>query len=355
MKNKLLSIILVCVVLLTTGCGTDDYLKGSDGEVVQSESGQQLRKDILCQPTEGTDIYVLYQEYEDQMDYTLEELPACEDYTITSNDTDSLWELIFVKPTAYAISKIGDWVGYLGLSIVIVGILIRIILLPLQIKTSKQSHNMKKAGPELKKLEKKYENKKDQDSQLMKSQEMMAIYKKYKINPLTGCLPALIQLPVFFAFLNAIYRLPSIYEDSLFGFDLGMTPLTGIQNGEYQYILLMALIAVSTFISFKFTMNQNPQVTEESAKQTKMMLNFMTIFILFSSLYFPSALHFYWIATYLFIAVQTTVINKILGETEPIKDKKEKNKTKGKDNKSLKIKDKLDQKEGKKKYEKNNK
>lgn len=347
MKNKLLGTILVCVLLLTSGCGNSDYLLDEDGNViVNNETGQQLRNDILCLPTEGSETYEIYLEYEDQLEYSLDELPACEDYSINSTDSSSLWEFLFVKPTAYAITKIGDWVGNLGVAVIIVGLLIRIILLPLQIKTTRQSHNMRKANPELKKLEKKYENRKDQDSQMMKSQEMMGIYKKYKINPLTGCLPALIQLPVFFAFLNAIYRLPSIYEQKLFGFNLGMTPSTGIQNGEYQYILLMALIAISTYFSFKYTMSQNPQVSEEAAKQTKTMLNFMTIFILFSSLLFPTALHFYWIVTYIFIAVQTKVINYFLGDKKP----KVKENSKVKD---VKIKDKLDKKEGKKKYEKN--
>lgn len=353
MKNKLLGIILVFVILLTSGCGNDDYLKDEDDNVIVStETGQQLRNDILCKPSEDTEIYDIYLENEDQLDYSLDELPTCDEYSINSNETDSLWELIFVKPTAYAISTVGDLVGNLGIAIIIVGILIRVILLPLQIKTSKQSHNMRKASPELKKLDKKYENKKDNDSQMMKSQEMMLIYKKYKINPLTGCLPALIQLPVFFAFLNAIYRLPSIYEQSLFGFNLGMTPLTAFNNGEYQYLILMALIAISTYFSFKHTMKQNPQMNDGAANQTKTMLNFMTIFILFSSLLFPTALHFYWIVTYLFIALQTEVINYILGERKS-KDKKDSNKKNKKDDNSS-IKERLDKKEGKK-YEKNNK
>lgn len=345
MRKKFLGSILIFVLLLTSGCGNNEYLLDEDDNViVSSETGQQLRNDILCKPSEDTEIYDIYVEYEDQLVYSLDELPACEDYTIGSTSTDSFWDLIFVKPTAFAISKIGDLVGNLGVAVIIVGLLIRIILIPLQIKTTKQSHNMRKANPELKKLEKKYENKKDQDSQMMKSQEMMAIYKKYNINPLTGCIPALIQLPVFFAFLNAIYRLPSIYEQSLFGFNLGMTPSTGIQNGEYQYIFLMILIALSTYFSFKYTMKQNPSMNEEAEKQTKMMLNFMTVFILFSSLLFPTALHFYWIVTYIFIAVQTKALNSFLNKEENKSNKK----LVSNKNSKVKIKQKLDKKEGKK-------
>ena len=66
----------------------------------------------------------------------------------------------------------------------LVGILIRVVLTPLTIKTAKQNQNMVKAQPELDRLEKKYEGKDDSDAMMQKSQEMLAIYKKHKINQL---------------------------------------------------------------------------------------------------------------------------------------------------------------------------
>ena len=351
MKNKILIVLMTTIILMTSGCGNDNYLKNDKKEIITyKETGQQLRKDILCKPDGNEEIYKLYKENEKQLTHDLDDLPSCENFKMNSNETNSLWELIFVKPTAFAITSIGKLVGNLGTAVILVGILIRILLLPLQIKTSKQSSNMKKAGPELKRLEQKYANRTDSASQMMKSQEMMAIYKKYDINLLTGCLPALIQLPVFFAFLSAIYRLPSIYNESLLGFNLGMTPLTAIGKGEYQYIILMILIALSTFFSFKHTMNQNPAMNEGAAKQSKTMLRFMTVFILFSSLMFPTALNFYWIATYAFIAIQTEIISYILGDKKfTFKLKKEELKKES----TKKIKDRIDKKEGKK-YGKDN-
>ena len=70
-----------------------------------------------------------------------------------------------------------------GLSVILVGIIIRLILYPVTKKSAMQSENLKKAQPELQKLEKKYENKaNDQQAMMQKSQEMMAIYKKYNIH-----------------------------------------------------------------------------------------------------------------------------------------------------------------------------
>ena len=69
------------------------------------------------------------------------------------------------------------------------------VTLRLTKKTAMQSENMKLAQPELTKLEKKYKNRNDQESLMMKNQEMLGIYKKYNINPMSGCLFAFIQIP----------------------------------------------------------------------------------------------------------------------------------------------------------------
>ena len=97
----------------------------------------------------------------------------------------------------------------------LLGIILRLILLPMSKKTMAMNENMKKAKPELDKLEKKYRNKTDQQSMMMKSQEMMLIYKKYNISPVSSCLIAFIQLPILFAFLEAIQRVPVIFEERL--------------------------------------------------------------------------------------------------------------------------------------------
>ena len=129
--------------------------------------------------------------------------------------------------------------------------------------------NMKKAQPEIEKIERKYRNRTDNESLMAKSQETMMVYKKYKVNPMIGCLMAFIQLPLFFAFLQAIYRTPAIYEETLLTFNLGMTPLVGIKTGNYLYLLLLVLIAVSTYFSFKQTMSQTGSAAPEAAKQMK--------------------------------------------------------------------------------------
>ena len=205
--------------------------------------------------------------------------------------------------------------------------------------------NMKKAQPEIEKIERKYRNRTDNESLMAKSQETMMVYKKYKVNPMIGCLMAFIQLPLFFAFLQAIYRTPAIYEETLLTFNLGMTPLVGIKNGNYLYLLLLVLIAISTYFSFKQTMSQTGSAAPEAAKQMKTMLYVMLVVITYASLTLPTALAFYWIVTYAFIAVQNIIINKV--NNKDLTNKKKDN------NKKDKIKDKLVKKEGMK-YGKDN-
>ncbi|MEG0319316.1 MAG: YidC/Oxa1 family membrane protein insertase, partial [Niameybacter sp.] len=102
----------------------------------------------------------------------------------------------------------------LGITIIVFTIVTRLLLTPLQIKQMRTTRAMSKIQPELQKIQKKYENKKDQQSQMAYSQEMQGLYKKYKISPFAGCLPMLIQFPLIIALYNVL-RMPSQYISKL--------------------------------------------------------------------------------------------------------------------------------------------
>lgn len=349
MKNKAKVLLLVFVLLLTSGCGTSKYIQDDEGNILEYEAtGQMLQKDILCLPEKDSELYKLYEENKDQLKYDFEDLPSCSDYSLSSTESSGLWEFLFVKPLAFLILKLGNLIGNLGVSLILIGLAIRLILLPFTIKSSRQTFNMKKAQPEIDKIERKYRNRTDNESLMAKSQETMMVYKKYKVNPVVGCLMAFLQIPLFFAFLQAIYRTPAIYEETLFGFDLGMTPTVGISQGNYLYIILLILIIVSTYFSFRQTMTNTPSSSPEAGKQMKIMLYVMLVIVVYASLSLPTALAFYWIVTYAFIAIQNIIINMINNRSLTNKPRKSKN-----EKKKEKIKDKLVKKEGMK-YGKDN-
>ena len=338
MKNKILSILLIMIILFTSGCGSNNYIKDKDKKIVQyKETGQNLPSDILCKPEENSELYKLYEEYDNELKISLNKLPKCSNFKLTSNKSSGIWEFIFVKPLAYLILKLGNLIGNMGISLILIGLAIRLVLLPFAYKTHKQSKSMQKVNQEIQKLETKYKGRDDRDSMMMKSQEMMAIYKKYNVKPMSGCLVAFLQLPIFFAFLEAINRVPAIFEDKLFGFNLGMTPAVGISNGNYLYILLIILIAVSTYFSFKYSMSSNAAMnnSQDMKKQMSTMTNIMVVMIVMTSFSLSTALAFYWITTYAFIAIQTYIFKRLSGE------KKDKNSKPRK-----KIKDKLEMKRG---------
>ena len=312
-KTKLLIIIILFTVI--TGC--TKTLKGEDKKVVTNpETGQSLTSNILCQPTDQ-ELYDLYYDYNDDLQVELQDLPKCREFTPSKLKYQSLWETIFVKPLAYIILKLGYLFNDMGLSVMLIGFFIRLLLFPLQIKTIKQSEQMKKIQPEMQKIEKKYKDKTDQESMMMKSQETMALYKKYKVNPVGGCLSAFIQLPIFFAFLEAINRVPAIFEGTFLNtpWNLGMTPGTGIGKGYYSYIILIVLIVGTTWLSFRNTMAQQSQ-NSEMAQQMKMMTTFMIVMIAVMSFSLPTAIALYWVVTNGFAVIQNLIVKKTMGKKD---------------------------------------
>lgn len=308
MRKKIKILVVALILILCTGCSPT--LKDGKEVVTNKETGQTLTSNIICKPSDEK-LLETYTKYDDKLQVKLEDLPTCSTFTPNKLEYHSLWESIFIKPLAFIILKLGYLVKNMGLSVMIIGLLIRIILMPIQIKTVKQSENMKKIQPEMAKIERKYKDKTDNESLMAKSQETMLLYKKYKINPVSGCLLAFIQLPLFFAFLEAINRVPAIFEGTFLTMNLGMTPATGIAQHNYIYIILIILIILSTFLSFKNSMASQDQ-NNEMAQQMKFMFIFMIIMVSFASLSLPTAIALYWIVTNGFAVIQNLIIKKII-------------------------------------------
>ena len=308
MKKKIF--ILVSIILLTlTGCNKT-LVDADKKRVIDEKTGQSLSANILCLP-ENEEIISQYEKYEEFMDVKLKDLPKCSNMKIYDKKAyNGLWVQIFVRPLAWIIINLGKIVGNYGISVMVVGIIIRLIMMPFSAKTVKQQDNLKKAQPELEKIERKYKDRTDQESMMQKSQETLAIYKKYNVNPMSSCLISFIQLPLFFAFLEAINRVPAIFENSFWKFQLGTTPLVGIKDGNYFYIILIVLIVLFTALSFKITMNQTSMGTE-SGVQSKYMMIFMTVFIGIASIQLPSAIALYWVVTNAFNVFQTLIFKKV--------------------------------------------
>ena len=333
--KKIKYLVLISFLIILTGCGS--AIKDEDKKpVTYKPTGQSIQNNILCKPTDEN-LLKIYKKYDKQMKISISKLPECKNFKINSNKSTSIWEFLFVKPLAFIIVKLGYAIKNFGLSVMIIGVLIRIILLPFSKKSQMQAENMKKATPEIQRLEVKYKDKTDSESLMQKSQETMMIYKKYGVNPISGCLLAFIQLPLFFGFLQAINRVPAIFEGKFLNLSLGMTPITGISKGNYAYLILIALVMVTTYYSFKKSFQQTATGQQS---QTRSMLIVMLVMIFVASFSLPTAIALYWIVTNAFIVVQNYIIEKSMNKKES------KNKKSATPKKKVSIKEKTEKRRG---------
>ena len=299
-NNKKKIIIILLLLLLTTGC-TKNLTDKKNNPVKNEVTGQNLTENILCKPSNKNVIKI----YE-KNGVNIKKLPTCDNFKINSGKYEGLWTSIFVKPLAFVLLKLGETVGNYAVSLIIISLIIRLIAFPFTKKTAMQSELLKKAQPEITRIQNKYKDKQDQESLTRQSQEMMAVYKKYNISPMSGCLFSMIQLPLFIAFFEAVQRTPAIFEGKFLGLQLGTTPMVGLTtSGIITYIILMILIAATTFYSFK--MNMSGHSLDPSMKMMPVM---MSVMIIITALFMPSALGIYWVTTNLFTIFQNISVKR---------------------------------------------
>ena len=307
-KKKIKVLLLVFSLIILTGCTktlTDDNKK----VVKNEETGKVLTENVLCRPTDEKTLG-LYKENGVKID----KLPKCENFK-PFDEYEGLWTTIFVKPLAFVIIKIGELLEKTGLgkglangfAIMLSCLIIRLILYPFTKKTAMQSEKLKKVQPQLEKLEKKYKDKTNEEDQKRKAEEMMLIYQKNKINPISSCLLSFIQIPLLFAFLEAINRTPVIFENSFLKLDMGTTISHGItSNLWYYYVIFLIIILGTSYLSFRKTLKDQTAM----ATQMKGTIYFMLVMILIASFSLPVALGLYWIVSSLFTVVQNLIVER---------------------------------------------
>ncbi len=203
------------------------------------------------------------------------------------------------KPLMILLNFFYKYIHNYGIAIILLTILIKLIFYPLTQKSYESMKKMKDLQPRIQQLKEQY---KDNKAQL--NQEIMQLYKQYKVNPFGGCLPILIQIPVFFALYRALLasielrHAPFIsyipFTDKVWLIDL---------SAKDPYYITPILMGLSMFIQQKMT------PTGGDALQEKLMY-FMPIFLTFLFLNFPSGLVVYWLANNILSIVQQYMVNK---------------------------------------------
>lgn len=214
-----------------------------------------------------------------------------------TEDSEGFWNSFFVYPLSFLITYIAEDIfnhGF-GLAIIIVTLLLRTLILPLNIKQLKSSQAMQMIQPELQALREKYSSK-DQQTQQKLQQETMALFQRHGVNPLAGCLPIIVQMPILIAFYHAIVRTEAIENYTFLWFSLG------------EPSIIMAVITfTTTFIQQKLMMAGSPAAANP---QMQVMLYLMPVMIGAFALFFPSALALYWVVGNLFMIAQTLLVRR---------------------------------------------
>lgn len=275
----------------------------------------------------------------------------------------------FIKPFGAFLKFLYDLTGNYGWALIIFTVVINMLLLPLNIKQQKSSVAMQKIQPKMVEIQKKYEYDKEKQSQ-----EMMKLYKEYNINPMSGCLPILIQLPIILILYQAVLK-PLTY---MFGPASGFTPevisnlmalgkeITG--KAVTSEIALFSMVdqlgsawpAAAGTINFNFfglALEQVPRISvpsllwvipvlcglttyalsamttaqsaqnssgnDQTANTMKSMQTFMPFMTAFFAFTLPAALGFYWtISNLVRMAQQFFLNNKMKKEIEKEKEAK---------------------------------
>ncbi|HOJ93339.1 MAG TPA: YidC/Oxa1 family membrane protein insertase [Dictyoglomaceae bacterium] len=188
-----------------------------------------------------------------------------------------------------------SWIGNYGLAIILLTIFVRIILYPLTHAQLKSILLQQKIQPEVKKIQEKFKD----DPQAM-NRELMILYQQYKINPMMGCLPLIIQFPI----LIALYQLLLNYKYTATPSFLWMSDLTKTDN-----ILLILMGVVTYFSGALSSMASAP----EQKKQQQITNIFTTV--LFTFIFFlykvPAGVMLYWVASSLFQLLQQFVVFRL--------------------------------------------
>jgi len=228
------------------------------------------------------------------------------------------WFSFLTKPIAYSINWFYGYVGNFGLAIIAFTILMRLFLFPLANTSFKSMAKMKKLQPEMKRLKEIYPD----DRQKMQ-QELMALYKKEGANPIAGCLPIVVQIPIFFSLYKVLFVTIEMYHAPFYGWihdlsapdPLGLLILFGLIPWNVPDVLSIINVGIlPIFMGFTMWLQQklNPAPTDAMQAKIFAFLPFVFTFILGG---FAAGLVLYWsVNNILSISQQWFIQRKILSK-----------------------------------------
>ena len=223
------------------------------------------------------------------------------------------WFHFLTKPLFHALHFIAGYIGNFGVAILIITVLIKLVFYPLANKSYVAMSKMKKLQPEMEKLRERHK-----DDKLKQQQEIMELYKKEQVNPLAGCLPVLIQIPVFFALYKVLFVTIEMRHAPFFGWitDLSAPDPTSLFNlfglipWDPPSLLLIGVWPLIMGFTMFVQMRMNPLPADPIQAQ---IFTWMPVIFTFMLASFPAGLVIYWAWNNTLSVLQQGVIMKRQG------------------------------------------
>ena len=223
------------------------------------------------------------------------------------------WFYFISKPLFYILDFLFSYTGNFGIAILLLTVLIKLVFFPVVNRSYVQMAKMRKVQPEIAKMKELYGD----DRQRM-AQEMQSLYKKEELKPLSGCLPVLIQIPVFFALYNVLLVTIEMRHAPFIGWirdlsapdPLSVFNLFGIINWTPPQILMIGVFHLLFGLTFLLQTKLNPAPTDPIQKT---LFTWMPIFMIFIAANFPIGLVIYWAWNGLLSIMQQAYIMKKQG------------------------------------------
>lgn len=213
------------------------------------------------------------------------------------------WFDFLAKPMLFLLNFLHDYIPNYGVGIILVTVIIKLIFWPISFKGMKSMKTMQKLQPKMTQIREKYG-----DDRERVNKEMMQLYKTYKVNPVGGCLPLLLQIPVFFALYRLLMETIELRHAPFFGWITDLSAPDRLYVG-FDIPYLGGLPVLTLFMGASMFLQQKMTPAQGDPTMAKMMM-FLPVVFTFMFINFASGLVLYWFVNNLLSIAQQYAINK---------------------------------------------
>lgn len=209
-----------------------------------------------------------------------------------------------------------DW----GLAIILGTIVFRLLLFPLVQKQTRATYQMQKFSPLMQELQQKYA-----DNPQKQSEEMQKLYAESGFNPLAGCLPMILQMPIFIALYQVFYSMAERTDISTYSFygiipELASSPATMFARSLGDAIPYIILLLLFAFVTFAPTLLQMRSGTTQNKNQTLIMMGLMTLMMLWIGWGSPAGVLLFWAVSSIWAVAQQQIALAVFRRQDRIKE-----------------------------------